>query len=261
MSNPFKGLGVLIALIVVPLILIIGFVFTRPKLKELPFYGDMQNTQDSTYYQINDFSFIDASNKTINRDSLKGRITVVNTVLPSCPTSCPIIVPFLKELVYDKVHTSTVYSDVLIMSYLEDSSGGEVDLNQFTLEQEGIASNKWKFVTGQDNSLYDFTLEETGFNLKYDNPEGSHYGGKAYYSVLLLIDKNLNVRGIYQGNKSDEYLRLFKEIRVLIKLQETGTPTATKWIFRVAILALVVIILMMIVGYLQKKKKIQQSPN
>ena len=69
-------------------------------------------------------------------------------------------------------------------------------------------------VTGKDNPIYDLDLPNG--NLKNSDFKMTNtVGGETYYSMILLIDRNKKVRGLYQGDQTPQIESLRKDLRKL----------------------------------------------
>lgn len=205
-----KRIGLFAVLFGVPLLFLYVLAKGDPNTTSLKFYGkEITNTGK---YKIKDFVFYDVDSNKITNETLKGKTIITSILIPSCPSLCPIISQQVDEFVYKKIIDRENFKDFVLLSQLIDTTGKTPNLELFVNEQKSN-SNQWLIVTGDDNPIYDFDLPQA--NLLQNNNSDKAIGGKTYYKMLLLIDKNQFVRGIYQGDKSLELERLNKEIRVL----------------------------------------------
>ena len=75
---------------------------------------------------------------------------------------------------------------------------------------------KWYFVTGSKDSLYKMAR----ISYLLDNDKNNNINIKDHFihtQFFALIDKQMRVRGIYDGLKPDEINQLEKDIRSLLK--------------------------------------------
>ncbi len=79
-----------------------------------------------------------------------------------------------------------------------------------------VDPKRWYFVQSEYNAFYDVEIEGKRLNAI---PDEKTYGGLAHYKLMLLIDPNRNIRGIYDGSEGEgtEYLRLTDELWLLHK--------------------------------------------
>jgi protein SCO1/2 len=226
-------IGLFSLLFGIPLLFLYILAKGDPNIESLRFYGKEITTTGK--YKINDFSFYDVDSNNITKQTLKGKTIVTSILIPSCPTHCPIISQQVDALVYKKFINRPELKDFVILSQLINPSGTTLNLNTFSKEQN-IDPDRWIIVTGQDeNPIYDidFNVPIIDYSIPWyvrfytkpnfitrnllteSAPNSNTIGGKTYYKMLLLIDKNNFVRGMYQGDKTLELERLNKEIKVL----------------------------------------------
>ena len=206
------------------LILVVGpLLFMYPLTKgktntiDLQYIGKTEELAKTV--DIKDFTFFTKDSNVINKETTKGKTLVVSTLVPTCPTDCPIVLRQLKFIVYDKLEHDKGIKDLLFLSHLIDLNGENIDVKEFVSEQN-VDSDIWKFVVGNENPIYDIdmpmdTITGISKNLLRDNALGENFGGKTYYKMILLIDKHLKVRGIYQGDQTPQLKKLRVDIRNL----------------------------------------------
>ena len=165
--------------------------------------------------RIKDFTFYEEDSTEVSSATTKGKTLVVTTLIPSCPYYCPVLQNEIKYLVYDKFKGRPDFKDLLFISHLVDTSGIIPNISRFINEQKGIDSESWKIVLGDTNSIFDFELP-TGNILKREcDTTITCIGGKPYYQMIMLVDRNRNVRGLYQGNQTQLIERMRGDIRKL----------------------------------------------
>lgn len=207
-----KRLGLFAILFGVPLIFLYTLSRGKNNSQDLPYFGKTEELAKKT--DIKDFLFFDIDSNVINKESTKGQTLIVSTLIPTCPDKCPIIQKQLKFLVYDKLFDRPEFEGLLFLSHLIDTNGDTPDLSYFVDQQIGYDFSRWKIVTGKDNPIYDIdlpnaNLKNSGFKMK------NSVGGEGYYSMILLIDRNRKVRGLYQGDQTPQLENLRKDIRKL----------------------------------------------
>lgn len=207
-----KRVGLFLILFGVPLIFLYTLAKGKTNQKNLPYFGKTEAIAKAT--EIKDFTFYDVDSNVINKASTKGKTLVVSTLIPSCPYYCPIIQKQVKFLIYDKLYDRPEFKDLLFISHLIDTTGAIPNLPQFIREQNGYDFSRWKIVTGEDNPIYDLELPEA--NLKTTNFKTKRcIGGKTYYKMILLIDRNRKVRGLYEGDQTQHLKSIRQDIRKL----------------------------------------------
>ena len=191
---------------------ILFFIVSRfDTLKQLPVYGNKTtNTNgDTIYHQIPDFHFVTHENKSINLDSLSGKIHVADFFFTTCPGICPKLSKNLEE-VHDFINT---ISDVVIVSYSIDPKNDSLPALAAYAKKHHANPQKWSFVRGQQDSVY--TLATKGYLVPTESG-GGHENGFLHSQRIILVDKQLRIRGFYDGLDQNEINRLITEIKTLV---------------------------------------------
>ena len=74
-------------------------------------------------------------------------------------------------------------------------------------------SGRWHFLTGDRKAIYDLAYQGFMVNVMQD-PTAP--GGFLHSDMILLIDRNRHIRGIYEGTSLKDVKRLIDEIKVLV---------------------------------------------
>ena len=207
-----KRIGLFAILFGVPLIFLYTLARGKNNSQDLPYFGKTEELGKQT--EIKDFTFYDIDSNVINKETTKGQTLIVSTLIPSCPEKCPIIQKQLKFLVYDKLFDVPDFEGLMFLSHLVDTNGGTPDLKYFVDQQMDYDLSRWTMVTGEDNRIYDLDLPN-GNLKKSDFKMTNTVGGKTYYSMIILVDRNKKVRGLYQGDQTLQIESLRKDLRKL----------------------------------------------
>ena len=76
-----------------------------------------------------------------------------------------------------------------------------------------IDTKNWNFVTGKKTELYD--LGFYSYMVTTDEDDIAP-GGFIHSSLFILVDKNLHIRGIYDGLEEEELKKLNTDLKLLI---------------------------------------------
>ena len=165
---------------------------------------------------VQDFSFTGQNGKTINQHNVEGKVYVTEYFFTTCKGICPKMNNNMK-IVFDKFKNERNFAIVSHTSMPETDS---VPLMK-AYEEKMIGKNvnypaKWYFVTGSKDSLYKMAR----ISYLLDNDKNNNINIKDHFihtQFFALIDKQMRVRGIYDGLKTDEINQLEKDIRSLLK--------------------------------------------
>lgn len=187
--------------------------------KPLPVFGERepivkdvngQKTTDTLYHTIATFSFVDQDSVEVTNETFKDKIYVADFFFTSCRTICPIMKTQMLR-VYDSVQSM---SDVLILSHTIDPEYDTVELLRDFANRLGVKSDKWHFVTGVKDSIYNIAQISYFATAMEDKTEPD---GFIHSGAFLLIDKERRIRGKYDGTIGKDVNRLITDIRRLRK--------------------------------------------
>lgn len=188
-------------------------VSCKSQVKPLPILGNPTiEGKDTIYPTIKNFSLINQEGQVVSNDNLKDKIYVADFVFLSCPTICPKMTKEMRDA-YIAFRTD---NRVAFISHTIDPENDSVPrLKSFT-NNLGVSAPKWQFLTGNQDSIMDLA-SSSYFATAY--PDSTSPGGFTHSGGLLLVDKNKHIRGVYNGTKPEETVRLITDIKKLLKEQ------------------------------------------
>lgn len=192
------------------------------KEKPLPIFGQRevvvkelngQKVVDTVYHTIADFEFVNQDSLPVNNKTFENKIYVADFFFTSCRTICPKMKTQMLR-VYDSIQTMP---DVLILSHTIDPEHDDVARLHDFADRLGVKSNKWHFVTGTQDKIYDIAQTSYFATAMVDKTEPD---GFVHSGAFLLIDKQRRIRGKYDGTTEEDVNRLIRDIRRLRKEYE-----------------------------------------
>jgi protein SCO1/2 len=185
------------------------FSCVEKKSEPLPILGERNvEGNDTVYHTIAGFRFLDQDSAVVTGDTFKDKIYVADFFFTSCRTICPIMKTQMLR-VYDSIEND---ADVLLLSHTIDPEYDTVGRLHDFAERLGVKSNKWHFVTGAKDSIYNIAQTSYFATAMQDTSEPD---GFIHSGAFLLIDKKKRIRGKYDGTKEDDVNRLLRDIRKL----------------------------------------------
>jgi len=169
--------------------------------------------------QAPSFELVDQNNKTINNESYKGKVYVVEFFFANCPTICPIMNQNMLKL----QDVFRPHLDFGIASITIDPTNDTVEALKQHATDLGVTIPYWHMMTGDAKYIYDLAGK---FNLYTGvNPEAP--GGFEHSGLFALIDKEGNIRCrvdqfgnpiLYYDGTSDDNIQWLKEdIKLLLE--------------------------------------------
>jgi len=194
----------------IPLGAFTWFRWYESNVATLPFFGKNYTIEaaDATHLQVPDFNFIDQDSSAINNNFIKKRVWVVHFFFTSCPSICPKMIANLK-LVQDAYGKD---NQLKMLSLTVDPKYDTPSRLKWYAKRKGINMRQWAFATGSKKSLYEFARKA----LFIDATDGDGGEGDFIHSdKLVLIDRDLHIRGYYDGTDKGDVVQLMKDIKKL----------------------------------------------
>ena len=181
------------------------------KEEKLPVFGEKDITEtDTIFHTIGQFSLVDQDSSVVTRETLQGKIYVAEFFFTSCRTICPIMKTQMVR-VYESIEDDP---EILLVSHTIDPEHDTVALLHDYAERLGVKSAKWRFLTGDKDSIY-YLAQTSYFATAMEDETASD--GFIHSGAFLLIDKKGRIRGKYDGTKEEEVNQLLRDIKLLKK--------------------------------------------
>lgn len=205
MNDKLKS-GLLLFMLVGPLLLFGLFHLFGTNHYSIPKYYPLglDESGDTTYHQIPDFSFINQNGEEVNLEAFEDKIFVVNYFFTTCPTICPKI---SKHMAYLQ-NSFRNHDDVKFLSHTVDPKHDSVNVLREYADLYEAKDDVWHLVTGDKEKLYN--QAKVGYKIIAAEGDGFTHSEK-----LILVDKNKNIRGYYDGTNEKEVEKLLSEIWIL----------------------------------------------
>lgn len=211
-----KGIT-LFTILLFPSLLYIVLSSGKHNMLQLKYYGprdvnrytkDGKEMVDTIHHTIPDFSFVNQNGETITQETTKGKIYVADFFFTTCGSICPKMSSQL-AVVQEKLKEM---NDVLILSHTVNPENDSVEVLKAYAKEYGALDGRWHLLTGDKKELYD--IARNGYMVNALEGDGGP-DDFIHSEKFILVDKNRNVRGIYDGTDTKDVLRLVDEIKVL----------------------------------------------
>jgi len=163
---------------------------------------------DTIYYTIPDFNFTNQYGKAVTPATFEGKIYVSDFFFTSCPTICPTVKAQMRRI-YDKYQSD---DRLLLVSHTLDPKRDNVEKLLDYTQKLQLEGDKWHFVTGEKEALYDMAhayfisaMEDA------DEPGGITHSGK-----IILADRQKRIRAFADGTDAKQVTQLLKDIDKLL---------------------------------------------
>lgn len=169
-------------------------------------------TRDDTIAVVQPFSFTNQDGKQVTRDDVTGKVYVAEYFFTHCDGICPTMNNNMR-LVYEEFKKDTNF---LILSHTCDPDRDSVAQMKYYADSMKVDTKRWIFLTGRKDSLYNtarvsYTIDDPANSLKNIDDQFIHS------QFWALVDKNGEVKKIYDGLKESEVNNLITAARRLLK--------------------------------------------
>ena len=211
----FKFFGIVLGILS---IIIIASIYSILDVeKPLPIYQPASvNVElvDSTiqhqkkYHKIADFSLTNQNGKVISQENYKDKIYVADFFFTTCQTICPVMTKNMAEVQKQFISDP----EILLLSHTVTPEIDTVEqLKRYAIDK-GVLDDKWNLVTGSKKEIYD--LARKSYMAVKADPLTTDYG-MIHTENFMLIDKERQVRGFYDGTNPEDIKLLIKDIKKL----------------------------------------------
>ena len=164
----------------------------------------------SKYHKISDFELTNQNGEIITQEFYKNKIYVADFFFTTCQDICPIMTKNMFRLQEELKDDN----DILFLSHTVIPEVDTVQqLKKYAVENN-VDDSKWNLVTGEKKQIYDLARKS------YLAVEDAEYGkfDMIHTENFILIDKQRQIRGFYDGTNDDEIEQLISDIKILKNL-------------------------------------------
>jgi protein SCO1 len=200
-------------------LLFIGFLYAMSR-----FIPGFTTVKMPVLSYVQPFNFEDQLGRPVTEKDVAGRVYVAEYFFTTCPGICPKMNRNMKK-VFEKYKDEQGF---LILSHSVDPGTDNVARMKFYADSLGVNGSNWIFLTGRKDSLY----QAARVSYLLDDPKnntGKMEDQFIHTQFFALVDKNSQVRRIYDGLKKEEVDQLIEDIPVLLK--ENGAPRFANGLF------------------------------
>ena len=186
---------------------------------ELPIYNpsdlnpdlvDISLRNSSTNHTVLDFNLVNQNGITISQEDYKGKIYVVDFFFTVCPSICPIMTNNILELQTEFL----AFDQIMFLSISVTPEMDSVPVLRKYADDKGVIDSKWNITTGNKKHIYE--LARKSYFAVVEQGDGG-LQDFIHTPNFILVDEARQIRGIYDGTKDEEILRLKGDINILLE--------------------------------------------
>ena len=205
------------ALLVVGCIAVFLLIFDNKS--ELPVFNpsdfnpelvDISLQNETKDHTVSDFELLNQNGKTITQKDYENKIYVTDFFFTQCLTVCPIMSNNMAELQSVFLTTDAVKFLSISVTPALDS----VPILKEYAEKHEVLDAKWNITTGEKKHIYNLA-RKSYFAVVNEGDGGLQ--DFIHTPNFILVDRQKQIRGVYDGTKSKEIQRLINDIKILVK--------------------------------------------
>lgn len=185
----------------------------------LPFYTEStltpkwispESKEYASIHRIGQFELIDQSGKTINQESMKNKLLIVDFFFTSCPGIC-------KDLAKNMRLLQTEFNSddqVQLMSITATPIMDSIPVLNAYAKRNNVQHKKWKLLTGDRDHIYDLARHQFFAEMFTSDVMDNEF---IHTENMLLIDTFGRIRGVYNGTLEFDMRRLIEDVTILQK--------------------------------------------
>lgn len=167
---------------------------------------------------VRPFAFTNQDGKKVTEKDVEGKVYVAEYFFTTCKGICPDMNNNMR-IVYDALKDE---NDFYILSHTSDPETDSVAQMKHYADSMKVDTKKWIFLTGRKDSLYNaarvsYMVDDPANNLLNIDDQFIHS------QFWALVDRNGDVRKIYDGLKENEVRQMIKDARKWLK-KEVKNP-------------------------------------
>jgi len=161
-------------------------------------------------HTVSDFSLINQNGETITQEDYKDKIYVTDFFFTRCKTICPIMTNNMEKL----QETFLEDDEIKLLSISVTPTIDSIPVLREYANQKGVIDSKWNITTGNKKHIYN--LARKSYFAVVDQGDGG-LQDFIHTTHFILVDKEKQIRGIYDGTNDEEIDQLIDDINLLKK--------------------------------------------
>lgn len=212
---------------------------------------DGKMTSDTVWHTVQDIRLVNQLGDSVNLYDIKGKVIVADFFFTSCRSICPFLTKNMARLqqsflkggdTRQKIDTSIVQ----FVSFSVDPERDSVARLKAYADRFGVNHDTWWMLTGPKDSIYNFAFEQLKVDKFSEEPVNPDF---VHTSRFVLIDKDYQIRGYYNGLDTVSLSQLARDIGILMLEKEHGSkaklpfdPVLMGVIFIIAVIIVVAVL-------------------
>ena len=174
-----------------------------------PLLVDRSLRDTNKNHKVSDFSLINQSGDTITQKVYENKIYVVDFFFTRCQTICPIMTNNMAKIQKEFMNDS----DIMLLSLSVTPDIDSISVLQKYAIDKGVIASKWNITTGEKTHIYNLARKSYFAVVEQGDGDLQDF---IHTSNFVLVDKEKQIRGLYDGTDAEELKRIIEDIKVLM---------------------------------------------
>lgn len=154
---------------------------------------------------VSDFTLHDTSNKEFNLSELNGKVWIACFFFTTCSDICPIMIKNMTTL----NQSFSSVKDVQMVSVTVNPEQDSTDVLAGYAKKNNLNEEKWHFLTGSRDKIADLMIK----SFKIGSMEEPIFHSPHF----VLVDRNNQIRGYYEGTVADNMKKISQDVKFLLR--------------------------------------------
>jgi protein SCO1 len=173
---------------------------------------------DTIWHKVRNMRFVNQLGDSVELDSLKGKILVIDFFFTKCPSICPGLARNMKKLQESFIKNPGI---VQFLSISVDPKNDSVAALRKFADRVGANHDGWWFLSGNEAETYKFAFEELKASIADTKVDTAFIHTENFF----LLDSNRVVRGWYNGFDTARLAQLATDIPTLMLEKDRSRPS------------------------------------
>jgi len=170
---------------------------------------DKSMQQVSENYTVADFNLINQNGEQVTQADYKNKIYVTDFFFTRCPGICPIMTNNM-----EKIQLAFINDDeIKFLSISVTPRADSIPVLREYADNKGVIDSKWNITTGNKKHIYELARKSYFATSSKGDGDMQDF---IHSTNFILIDKEKQIRGIYDGTNDDEIERIINDIKILL---------------------------------------------
>ena len=186
--------------------------------EELPIYNpsdfnselvDVSLQSKNGNHIVSDFELINQNGKVVTQEDYRDKIYIVDFFFTRCPSICPLMTNNMIKIQNEFLNND----DIMLLSLSVTPEIDSISVLRKYANEKGALDSKWNITTGSKKHIYE--LARKSYFAVVEQGDGG-LQDFIHTPNFILVDKERQIRGVYNGIEDEEIVRLFQDLRILI---------------------------------------------